>query len=351
MKSVFTVFILMFLYGCASTTGYREDKTVKSDLDFRNNTGFIILYFPVDAVTSDESNLSSLGTTQDIAPKAETSLSRASQAGQAVSKLGAGLQMLEDMSTYLKTDQAPPTPAVATTPTAVKPPPVILNDPPSKISNDSPSKIPVKMEILEEGSFYKVADNGRTIWYWSKQMDQYPDVFYVTMEGCGTFRVQNEGVRIDYDEEFNVVAQNESSDRTFITPTRSKPPAAQIMTLVGPKTCKTERAYITTSPTPTNPSIPSTIMSTYESDQYEDGRFRYLFRGTMEGLPDTLNIRYNGKDIYTVDKQLPSYTISAKYGGRYENGRVVLKNSHGRVNSITLLLPKELSKGTAQLIY
>ncbi len=191
MKNIFICIGLLFLFGCASTTGYREDKTVKSDLDFRNNTGFILLYFPVDAITSDESNLSSLGTTQDIAPKAETSLSRASQAGQAVSKLGAGLQMLEDMSTYLKTDKVPE--PVATKPTAVKPPPVIANTPPSKVA-----VIPTDTALVPyEVSTYS---DGRMRYLFRTKMVKLPEYLIVHFRGRNLFEVHRLSDRWEGDE-------------------------------------------------------------------------------------------------------------------------------------------------------
>ena len=85
-----------------------------------------------------------------------------------------------------------------------------------------------------------------------------------------------------------------------------------------------------------------TVLNTYETGQYEDGRYRYLFRGTMEELPSELTIRLNGKDLYKVNR----------VGDRWEgpNG-ALLKNSHGRTDSITLLLPVELSQGKATLVY
>ncbi len=100
--------------------------------------------------------------------------------------------------------------------------------------------------IVEYAVFHnRNVDNNRPIWYWKKQMDQYPTDFDVTMDGCGTIHIRgNKGVRIDFDENYKVTVLNTSSNRTFISPTRKELPASQIMTLVGPEECKTEKAYM-----------------------------------------------------------------------------------------------------------
>ncbi len=91
-----------------------------------------------------------------------------------------------------------------------------------------------------------------------------------------------------------------------------------------------------------------TVLNTYETGVYEDGRARYLFRGTMEELPSELTIRLNGKDIYKVVRTGNRWQGPNNIKGANEP---LLKNSEDRKNSITLLLPSELSKGKATLVY
>ncbi len=339
MKYLSIVFLLLFLTSCASTTGYREDKTVKSDLDFRHNTGTILLYFPVDAITSDESTMSELGTSQDIAPKAETSLSRASQAGQAVSKLGAGLQMLEDLSTYVKKEETVPSVVIPNDPPSKVPAPVTVTPPPSQ------EPIETSSVILERLKFHKIHDTtNQAQWHSKKPMVEYPDRYSVVIEGCGTYKVTgnkaNKGAQLHYGPDY--LPRDKAIPNAIGGFMRqSLVPGRNLMVVVAPVACRSEKAYITTA-------TAITIMGTYETDQYEDGRYRYLFRGVMEDLPTQFEVHLNGEKLYSVSREGDRWEGPNNKKGSTEP---LLKNSHGRANSITLLLPKQLPSGTATLIF
>ncbi len=96
------------------------------------------------------------------------------------------------------------------------------------------------------------------------------------------------------------------------------------------------------------PSIQETMLIPYDTTMYEDGRARYLFRGTMEKLVNPITIKLNGKTLYTLNR------IGDRWQGPNDvkgPNEPLLKNSDGRVNSITLLLPKTLAKGDATLVH
>ncbi len=82
-------------------------------------------------------------------------------------------------------------------------------------------------------------------------------------------------------------------------------------------------------------------LTPYETGIYEDGRARYLFRTTMAKLPKTVGIVLNNKLIYEVNITGDRW----EYDGRY---KAILKNSDGRVESVTLLLPEP--KGNVILV-
>jgi len=83
-------------------------------------------------------------------------------------------------------------------------------------------------------------------------------------------------------------------------------------------------------------------LTPYEVGTYEDGRMRYLLRGTMESLPEEYSIYFKGAEVYKVNKgDEDHYGIDGENGERWEDdGRSnsIMKNSHGREKSITLLL-------------
>ncbi len=87
------------------------------------------------------------------------------------------------------------------------------------------------------------------------------------------------------------------------------------------------------------PAQASTELSPYDVGKYSDGRLRYLFRGKMEKLPSNFQVIFRGKQLYEVHR------VGARWEGpRNRKGprEPLLKNSHGRVNSITLLVPGSL---------
>ena len=87
------------------------------------------------------------------------------------------------------------------------------------------------------------------------------------------------------------------------------------------------------------------LVEVYEVDTYKDGRMRFLLRGTVEKLPEQFSIYFKGEKIFDVDKgDAGRFSISEEYGERWEaDGRMntVVKNSHGRKESITILLDQD----------
>ncbi len=104
---------------------------------------------------------------------------------------------------------------------------------------------------------------------------------------------------------------------------------------------------------PDPPTVPQARFTPYETGLYKDGRQRYLFRTTMEAMPDVFYVLYDGATLYTINKAEGKYSITDT-GGRWEfAGRSgsILKNTHGRKENVTLLLSKNMPKGEVALAY
>lgn len=226
---------------------------------------------------------------------------------------------------------------------------------PVTITNNPPSKTLVSPDTVERGKFSKRhPTNNRPYWYFKKPMKDYPSDFDIVVKDCGTVKVRgNTGARIDWDESLKVVPFNESRNRWFLRQS-TIPSDPRNMVLVAPQGCMAsednESAYIITT------AAPQVKFTPYHIDKYEDGRWRYLFRTTMEELPDTFYVVYEDEVLYTIDKKSSKYmqTNPISEGERWEytdRFGSVLKNTHGRAENVTLLLISTLVKGQVALAY
>ncbi len=326
------------LNGCstADTTGNSTERNYRAPVEINNNDGGTVNWYVTINGKSEAEEMLTQTTDNDpsntVSPKMNASLA---QAGGTSSLAGAGSELLVDgvTSLFQQWQELQNEPDV--------PPIIIPNAPPSKIPVSDPI-VPTEVVatgIFELADWSGVKDNNRPVWYFSKTMDQYPADFDIVIEGCGTLELRgNTGKRMDFDEKFKVTSYNESRNRYFVRQSEvTTDPRG--MVLVGSQHCLSKKAYI--------PALSKKTLSTYEKDQYEDGRWRYLFRGVMEELPSQFEIHFNGERLYTVSLEGDRWQGPNDVKGSTEP---LLKNSHGRVNSITLLLPKRFSSGTATLV-
>lgn len=301
MKQILVPLMFLLIAGCG-TTGKRTDITIRIDVEAQGNVAISPL-IDQESLTGDVKDLT---TSHDTAVPVDLVLTPMQSLEKAV-------QGVADTAILKKAEEI--------TDTTLED---AFEDP--VIKAEEIKVLPVESNITEEARFHGInSDNGRPVWYFKQTMKEYPEAFNITIPGCGVLIVTgNNGTRIDYDKNFKRVRQELGSGLggTFVAQSEV---AGRGMVVVGSKACKSKRAYI--------PAI-TKIYETYDVDMYEDGRARYLFRGSMETMPKHLTIRFKGVDLFQLVRE----------GDRWEGpDGAVLKNSHGRANSITFLLPKDLS--------
>lgn len=217
------VLVMLFLGGClgheANTTGAVSKKDIALDLD----SGGGILYVHAPTYISTYNSQSAIQKTDNDPSSAFDAnvglnggaASQAKDGGKAVSE---GLATLNQLMQLGEEKQVPP---------SVAPPTVIV---PPAVSPESPAG-----GTTENGLYWGRHNDDRATWYFDKNMTAYPDIVYLTVDGCVS------GIKVkttEVDDKGNprfvidgyVIKQSDVSGRA--------------MAVVAPSSCLSEKASI-----------------------------------------------------------------------------------------------------------
>ncbi len=77
------------------------------------------------------------------------------------------------------------------------------------------SSIDDEKNIHEKGKYHGLTNGNRPTWYFSKRMNEYPSTFDITIPGCNTINVKNNGVRDDHHDGY-LVKQSDVKGRGMV---------------------------------------------------------------------------------------------------------------------------------------